>query len=94
MSAEGAASVTTSATLIVPANRNRTAVEIYNNHTAEIFRGVTSALTTANGIPLDSKSSVVITGDGTEYQWFYRGDIYGIVASGTADVRYIEYTVS
>jgi hypothetical protein len=44
-------------------------------------------VTASSGYPLDAGDELVFEFDGGKYQFFYRGDIYGIVASGTADIR-------
>jgi len=76
-----AISVTTAATSIIAANTARKGLIITNNGTVPVYLGI-AGVTTANGIPLPAGAS--LTDDVTTDAW------YGIVASGTADVRVVE----
>lgn len=85
----GAVSVTTSAILIVAANTRRQELIICNSSlTPDIYIGATSAVTSANGLPLFAGQSR----ESSKSFPNYKGDVYGISASGTADVRYWENT--
>ena len=75
-----AVTITTSATEIVPYNRNRRIMVIRNNGTVTVYLGFsTTDCTTATGFPLEA-------GDVIKYT-LKVDPIYGIVASGTCDVR-------
>jgi hypothetical protein len=76
--APAAVSVATSATLITPKDSARRSVVIYNNGSADVFLGG-SGVTTATGLVLDPGGS--FTDDVSISAW------YGIVASGTVEVR-------
>jgi hypothetical protein len=87
--AYGAVTVTTVATLILAANGKRLNSLIANNASQTVFLGPDSSVTTANGIPLQA-GTMLKEDSGTERVW--TGDVYGIVAATTADVRYWERT--
>jgi len=83
--------VTTSATLIVAANTQRRNLTVVNSsETAIVFIGPDSTITTSNAIPLYETQ----TQNQDRVPEGYQGDVYGIVASGTADVRFWEVTSS
>jgi hypothetical protein len=48
-------------------------------------------VTTSNGYPLAVGDTIRWSHDGGKAQFFFRGDVYGIVASSTADVRCGDY---
>lgn len=77
-------SVGATATLIIAANTKRQELIITNNSTSpDIFLGITSAVTSSTGLPLYAgQTRERSRGFGT---WL--GDVYGISASGTADIR-------
>ena len=78
----GAATIGTTATLI----RNlggRSALLIYNNGASTIFVGDANDVTVDNGMPIPS---------GTEREIRSDFAIYGIVASGTVNVRWMVET--
>ena len=77
-------SVGTSATLILAAQSRRKSTLIFNNSAATVFIGPDSTITTSNAFPVLTQTSFV-EDDGN--QRMYSGDIYGIVASGSSDVR-------
>ena len=80
-------SVTTSATLIVSASEARKELKLCNTANGTIvYLGQDSSVTTSNGFPLYENQSVAMERDWG--QWL--GDVYGIVGSGTADIRYWE----
>lgn len=79
--AASAATVTTSATLIVGGRTSREAVQIQNLGAADIYIGG-SGVTASTGIKVASGAS-----------WDDQnlsGPLYGITSSGTADVRVLE----
>ena len=81
--------VADTATLIVAANTQRRNLTIVNSSLiATVFIGPDASITTANAIPLYGSS----TRDQDRIPEGYQGPIYGIVATGTADVRYWEVT--
>ena len=73
------------ATLIVASNNARTGLILYNNSTSDVFIGPDTSITTENTVLLNAKSSLTLS---DKFAW--KGAIYGIVASGTSDVRYWE----
>lgn len=76
----GNVAVAVTATLIRAANTTRSNIHIRNNGAATVFLGTDTSVTTANGYALPAG------GEFTDEWW--PGAIYGIVASGTVDVRY------
>jgi hypothetical protein len=83
----GAVSVASTATLIVASNPLRKGCLIVNNGAATIYLGMDANVTTVNGLPIASNG--VFNNSGLNDA--YRGDIWGIIASSTADVRFWEY---
>lgn len=80
-------SVGTSATLVVAANTQRRNLTVVNSSLTTIaYIGPDSSITTSNAIPLYQNQ----TRDQDKIPEGYQGDIYGIVASGSADFRYWE----
>jgi hypothetical protein len=77
-----AVSVGSTATQIVASNSIRRYVMIFNASDKTVYVGFDNSVTTSNGVPILRKAGIII--DQTEV------NIYGIVASGTADVRYLE----
>ena len=76
--------VTSTATLIIAANAKRQELIITNNSTTpDAFIGMDSSVTTANGLPLYAGQ----TRERSRGFAIWLGDIYGITASGTADIR-------
>ncbi|MHA1827079.1 MAG: hypothetical protein ACTSX6_00375 [Candidatus Heimdallarchaeaceae archaeon] len=78
----GAVSVGSSPTIIRSSNSARRSLIIQNNSTVDVYIGTDSSVTTSNGLKLLPDTSISITDSTTDW--------YGVVASGTADVRYIE----
>ena len=79
--------VGTSATLIVGANGKRRNLTLVNTSEAvPVYIGPDSSITTANAVPLYETG----TRDQDVVPEGFKGDIYGIVSTGTADVRYWE----
>ena len=85
----GAVTITTEATRIIPANCNRKEIIITNNSDKKVvYIGMDASVTVETGTPFyENQSRGHARGFGS-----YLGPIYGIVASGTADVRYWETT--
>jgi len=84
-------SVASTATQIVSKSRSsntaRIGLLIRNLSSQAVYLSGESTVTTSSGYPLDAGDELVFDFDGGKNQFFYRGDIYGIVASGTADIR-------
>ncbi len=84
----GNVSVGNTATLIVPQNPRRQELRFVNYSTSpDCFLGMDNNVTTTTGFPLmagseqDASRSMGST---------YLGDVYGIVSSGNADIRWWE----
>jgi hypothetical protein len=90
MPAPFAVSVGTSATLIIAGNEARTSIYIENSagDGTVLVLGQDTTLTTANGIEI-ADGGLVMEDMGNR---LWKGDWYGIVAAGTADVRVWERT--
>ena len=78
--------VTTSATQIVAANNGRRGLIIVNASESDIYYGPDASITTANALPLYANQTLNMD----KVPEGYGGAIYGIVAAGTADVRFWE----
>lgn len=78
-SSYGSVSVASTATSIRSSESTRTGIIIVNNSSQTVYLGLTDAVTTSNGIPVEASENF--------YTSDWTGDIYGIVASGTANVR-------
>ncbi len=75
------------ATLILAANTWRCGLTLYNNGSVTVYLGTDSSVATTTGMPILAAGSYDFNG------WqSYKGALYGIAASATADVRYIEWT--
>lgn len=79
--------ITTTATLIAANNAKRQSLMIANTSSGTVFLGPDNTVTTANGIPLLQDGNLTEDSGGTR---MFMGDVYGIVAAGTSDVRYWE----
>lgn len=76
-----------SSTLILAANTNRVGITLYNNGSVTVYIGTDSSVATTTGIVMAAGAAYNFNG------WkAYRGPIYGIAASATADMRYLEWT--
>ena len=81
-------SVGTTATEIVGAETRRKALMLCNTEASVlVYIGPDSSVTTANGMPLYEFQNKEFTKSISEH---WAGPVYGIVADGTADVRYWE----
>lgn len=80
--------VTTAPTLIIPPNPARKGYGFVNNGTGNLYFGPDSSITTSNGMIVLTTGNVTDSGD----QSSFKGSIYGVVSTGTADVRYWEWT--
>ncbi len=74
-------------TLIIAANTWRKGLTIYNNGTPTVYVGTDTSVATGTGIP-------VLNNGNYDFQGYkvYKGAVYGIAASATSDVRYLEWT--
>lgn len=84
--AYAAVTITTSATLIVAANTKRRNLTIVSNSSSTAHIGPDDSITTSNAIPLYGRS----TRDQDRIPEGWQGPVYGIVGSGTVEVRYWE----
>ena len=81
--------VSNSATLILAANTNRLGLVLVNTSSGTVYVGEDTSVTTSNGTPIRQNENLSEDSGGTK---MYCGPIYGIVSSGTSDVRYWERT--
>lgn len=84
-SSHAAVTVNDSADQILAAASTRRGAVVVNNGSVTVFLGKSASVTTSNGIPLAAGQSFTV--DGREYL----GPVFGITASGSADVRYWEF---
>lgn len=85
----GTVSVTTTATLIDAADPARRSLLIRNADSGTVlFLGPTSGVTTANGLPVKTAGASGANGNGGTIIYTHTGAVWGIVSSGTADVRF------
>jgi len=88
-------SVTPTATQIVSKSRSsntaRIGLIIYNNGSQVVYLGDDANVTTSNGYPLATGDTIRWSHDGGKAQFFFRGDVYGIVAYSTSDIRVWEF---
>ena len=86
------ASVTVAATVTTLASKNYNRVElVLDNQSAQTVEfGDDAALTFGNGITLAAGDKAFFTQASSKAQYLFRGAIYGIVTSGTADVRVMD----
>jgi hypothetical protein len=80
-----AVSVASTATLVLSSNRSKAGWILANAGSATVYLGG-SGVTTATGVPLEPSEKLTSDG-GTEYE----GDLYAICASGTVNVRVLEW---
>jgi hypothetical protein len=75
---------TTSAAIMLKANTGRISALLRNQGTVDIYYGYSASLTTANGVLLQVGDVLLLNS--------YKGDVYGITASGTGSVGVSELT--
>ena len=75
-------SPTTSASMLLAGNSNRTGLTIYNVGEVTVYIHKYSGVTAANGFPIPADSFLEVEG--------LTEDLYGITASGTGDLRIAE----
>ena len=85
-----AVSVGTSATVLVAENFERIGLIFDNQSSQTVEFGDASTLTFGNGITLPAGEKFVMDFEGGAYQYFSSVGFWGIVTSGTADVRVME----
>lgn len=73
--------VNNSATLIKASNTARKCILIKNNGTSTLYIGTTNAVTIADGYPIEASESIY---------FYFKDAVYGITASATIDIRYME----
>ena len=79
-------SVTTSATKIFSVDNRRVGFVISNNSNSDIYIGPDDTVTTSNGTVVPARGNF---GEDGKFAW--KGDVYGIAGSGTADIRYWDW---
>jgi len=79
-------SVASTATKIITANSRIRGWIITNTGSNKVYYGPDSSITTANALPLNA-GATILSSDAVNW----KGDIFGIVATGTEDVRYWEW---
>ena len=85
-----AVSVTTSATVLIAARLTepgRIGLVLDNQSAQTVFVGDAATVTTSTGITLPSGDKLIFTPEMSFIKYFFRSGLWGIVASGTADVR-------
>jgi len=80
-------SVTTTAKELLVGNTRRRGYELDNASGVIIFSGFTNGVTTSNGFRLLANEKYHNSGDADNY----RGPVFVIVATGTADLRFREW---
>lgn len=78
--------VTTSATKIISANSRIRGWIIYNAGSTAVYYGPDDSITTANTVAL-TPGATILSSDTANW----KGDVYGIVATGTEDIRYWDW---
>lgn len=75
---------------IVGKNLSRLQIMLYNNGSATVFLGEDNSVTIANGYPILAGQEKIVgfSGDADAFPLSYRDAIFGIVATGTVDLRY------
>jgi len=87
-----AISVSNTATLIIAKNDVRIHLMLQNLGSQSVYLGDASTVTTATGVKWANTNTLFeLSHNAGPFQFYYRGDIYGIVVSGTADVRVWEF---
>lgn len=81
--------VTSSPTLIIAPNTARNSIIVTNFSSTVCYIGQDVNVTTANGIQLNQNDVITDSNTGTKG---YCGPYYGVVAMGSADIRYWERT--
>ena len=83
LAAHDAVSVGATSAVIAARRAGRKSIIVYNNHATQIlYIGSSSAVTTANGLPVAAGQSRVLDD--------YNGALYGIASGAATDVRFFE----
>lgn len=88
--ANSTVSVGTSATLLIDANAQRVGLIFDNQSAVDIYYGDSDAVTATNGITIPSGEQKEFFHKGGAWQFYYRGEFYGIVSATTSDIRVLE----
>lgn len=83
-------SVGTTASLLVAANPKRVGLVFDNDSAVDIYYGDSESVTADNGITLGAGEQKEFFHGGGAWQFYYRGDFYGIVSATTSDIRVLE----
>lgn len=83
----GAVTVTTSPTLVMEARGRRQGFTIQNNSSSSVYYGPDDTITTSNTIFIPAGGYINMS----DKKGMWRGTMYAVVASGTADIRYWEW---
>jgi len=87
MASYASVTITTTATEILPDNKWRKSAIITNTTSTNVYLGFDNSATTSNGFLL-GQEDVWDTNEPRPYV----GPVFGIVASGSIDVRYMDLT--
>lgn len=79
-------SIANTATLIFSGNQARAGFILHNAGSQDIYLGGDSSVASSTGIPIAPGEKILADGSSA-----YNGTLYGIVASGTADLRFMEW---
>ena len=79
--------ITTTATQILGASTKRKGLMVVNASNSNLYVGMDSSVTTSNGLLISPQASIEFGGKNEGWT----GAIFGIVASGTADIRYWQW---
>lgn len=82
--------VTNTPTLIVAPNTHRQSLILTNISTTVAYIGPDNLVTTVNAIQMNRNDVLSEDSGGTRV---YQGAVWGVVATGTADIRYWERTI-
>jgi hypothetical protein len=85
----GTVTATTAATSVLAATKQRVGVMICNDSSSKIYLGYDVSVTTSTGTPIAANSCYSASGG----QEVWKGVFAAITTTGTADVRYHEYTI-
>lgn len=87
VSTYNAVTISSTASAVMLANNERKGSLVYNNGSVTIYLGMDANVTSSNGLPVASNAS--FNNSGQNEVW--KGNIYAITASSTADVRFWEW---
>lgn len=83
----GAISVTATPTVVLAARGRRQGLIVQNKGTQDVYYGPDISITTANTVSIPAGGYLNMS----DKKGLWRGTLYGVVASGTADVRFWEW---